>query len=52
MPVTFTGSLAGITQDGQYLLEFGASDNVGIGERYIYLTPPTGFLSHSEWNNS
>ncbi|MGB9468281.1 MAG: L-type lectin-domain containing protein, partial [Candidatus Acidiferrum sp.] len=42
VPVTFTGSLAGITQDGQYLLEFGASDNVGIGERYIYLTPPTG----------
>jgi Bacterial lectin len=42
VPVTFTGSLAGLPQppDGQYLLEFGASDNVGIGERYIYLTPP------------
>jgi len=40
VPVSFTGNLAGITQDGQYLLEFGASDNVGIGERYIYLTPP------------
>lgn len=39
MPVTFTGDLSGITADGTYLLEYGASDNVGIDERYIFLAP-------------
>jgi hypothetical protein len=45
-PITFTGNPNPVSlPDGQYYLQFGASDNVGIDERSIRVVPAVGGAS-------